>query len=202
MSVPTAISEMSTQIISLKSRADSRRSCRILATRPFAFELRRHLGSQWLHEIKHDGFRIRVTWTSCERLPARFPDPHARNVGLSTAGDHALALRGRESGLEQVEQHVDRESMCPHHRLGATLPARAEQFEGAAAVGIGAAVVVWSSHRCATVISAPARRWIRRAETCDNALGRAARHDHLSNAPAAPEFGAIPARRGGPMISL
>jgi hypothetical protein len=41
-------------------------------------------GSQWLHELKHDGFRIRVTWTSCERLPARFPDPHARNVGLST----------------------------------------------------------------------------------------------------------------------
>jgi hypothetical protein len=68
-------------------------------------------GSQWLHEIKHDGFRIRVTWTSCERLPARFPDPHARNVGLSTAGDHALALRGRESGLEQVEQHVDREAV-------------------------------------------------------------------------------------------
>ena len=111
MSVPTAISEMSSQIIPLKSRADSRRSCRILATRPFAFELRRHLGSQWLHEIKHDGFRIRVTWTSCERLPARFPDPHARNVGLSTAGDQALALRGRESGLEQVEQHVDREAV-------------------------------------------------------------------------------------------
>src|SRR5262249_45647592 len=108
----------------------------------------------------------------CERLPARFGDPHARNVGLSTAVDHALALRGRESGLEQVEQHVDRESVCPHHRLGATLPARGEQFEGAAAVRIGAAVVVWPSHRCATVISAPARRWIRRAETCYNALGR------------------------------
>jgi hypothetical protein len=68
-------------------------------------------GSQWLHELKHDGFRIRVTWTSCERLPARFPDPHARNVGLSNAGDHALALGGRESGLEQVEQHVDREAV-------------------------------------------------------------------------------------------
>jgi hypothetical protein len=50
-----------------------------------------------------------------------------------TAVDHALALRGRESGLEQVEQHVDRESVRPHHRLGATLPARGEQFEGAAA---------------------------------------------------------------------
>src|SRR6476620_988835 len=58
--------------------------------------------------LPHQG---NFTWTSCERLPARFPDPHARNVGLSTAGDQALALRGRESGLEQVEQHVDREAV-------------------------------------------------------------------------------------------
>src|SRR6516162_7511142 len=89
----------------------------------------------------------------CERLPARFRDTHARNIGLATAGDHALALRGRETDLDQFDQHIDREAMCPHHRLGATLPASGEQFEGAAAVRIGAAVAVWPSHRCATMIS-------------------------------------------------
>src|SRR5262249_57448704 len=43
---------------------------------------------------------------------------------------------------------------CPHHCLGATLPASGEQFQGAATVRIGAAVAVWPSHRCATMISA------------------------------------------------
>ena len=61
---------------------------------------------------------------------------------LSTSGDHALALRGRESDLDQFDQHVDREAVCPHHRLGATLPASGEQFEGAAAVRIRAVVPV------------------------------------------------------------
>src|SRR5262249_25189024 len=49
----------------------------------------------------------------CERLPARFRDTHARNIGLSTASDPALALRGRETDLDQFDQHIDREAMCP-----------------------------------------------------------------------------------------
>jgi hypothetical protein len=104
---------MSSQVIRLKSRVDLEGSSRILATRPLEFERRRHLrqpmaARDQARRLPHQG---NFTWTSCERLPARFPDPHARNVGLSTAGDHALALRGRESGLEQVEQHVDREAV-------------------------------------------------------------------------------------------
>jgi hypothetical protein len=39
-------------------------------------------------------------------------------------------------------------------RLGVTVTAPGKQFEGTAAVRIGAAVVVWPSHRCATMISA------------------------------------------------
>jgi hypothetical protein len=45
----------------------------------------------------------------CERLPAGVRDPHAHNVGLSTGRDHALALRGCESGRDQFDHHVDRE---------------------------------------------------------------------------------------------
>jgi hypothetical protein len=94
----------------------------------------------------------------CERLPARVRDPHAHNASLSTVGDHALALRGCESGLDQFDHHVDREPVRTQDRLGVTVTAPCKQFEGAAAVRIGAAVVVWPSHRCATMISAPARR--------------------------------------------
>src|SRR5258708_1848988 len=105
----------------------------------------------------------------CERLPARFRDPHAHNASLSTVGDHALALRGCESGLDQFDHHVDRESVRTQDRLGVTVtapckqfegaaaPVRTQdrlgvtvtapckQFEGAAAVRIGAAGVVWPS---------------------------------------------------------
>ena len=94
----------------------------------------------------------------CERLPAGVRDPHAHNASLSTVGDHALALRGCESGLDQFDHHVDREPVRTQDRLGVTVTAPCKQFEGAAAVRIGAAVVVWSSHRSATMINAPAHR--------------------------------------------
>jgi hypothetical protein len=84
----------------------------------------------------------------CERLPAGVRDPHAHNVGLSTVGDHALALRGCESSLDQFDHRVDREPVRTEDRLGVTVTAPGKQFEGAAAVRIGAAVVVWPSHRC------------------------------------------------------
>ena len=109
----------------------------------------------------------------CERLPAGVRDPHAHNASLSTVGDHALALRGCESGLDQFDHHVDRESVRTQDRLGATVTAPCKQFEGAAAVRIGAAVVVWPSHRCATMINAPARRENRRADEQGN-------HEQLS----------------------
>jgi len=83
----------------------------------------------------------------CERLPAGLRDPHAHNAGLSTVGDHALALRGCESGLDQFDHHVDREPVRSQDRLGVTVTAPGEQFEGAAAVRIGMAIVASGRHR-------------------------------------------------------
>ena len=73
----------------------------------------------------------------CERLPAGVRDPHAHNASLSTVGDHALALRGCESGLDQFDHHVHREPVRTQDRLGVTVTAPGKQFEGAAAVGLG-----------------------------------------------------------------
>src|SRR5215470_13932976 len=77
----------------------------------------------------------------CERLPAGLRDPHAHNVGLSTVSDHALALRGCESGLDQFDHHVEREPVRTQDRLGVTVSAPGKQFEDAAAVKIGTAIV-------------------------------------------------------------
>jgi hypothetical protein len=84
----------------------------------------------------------------CERLPAGVRDPHAHNAALSTVGDHALALRGCESGLDQFDHHVHREPVRTQDRLGVTVTAPGKQFEGAAAVRIGTAIVASGRHRC------------------------------------------------------
>jgi hypothetical protein len=94
----------------------------------------------------------------CERLPAGLRDPHAHNVGLSTAGDHALALRGCESNLDQFDHHVDREPVRTQDRLAVTVTAPGKQFEGPAAVRIGTAIVASGRHRCTVTMSAPTRR--------------------------------------------
>jgi len=93
----------------------------------------------------------------CERLPAGVRDPHAHNAGLSTVGDHALALRGSESGLDQFDHHVHREPVRTQDRLGVPVTAPGKQFEGAAAVRIGTAIVASGRHRCTATISAPTR---------------------------------------------
>jgi hypothetical protein len=94
----------------------------------------------------------------CERLPAGLRDPHAHNVGLSTAGDHALALRGCESNLDQFDHHVDREPVRTQDRLAVTVTAAGKQFEGTAAVRIGTAIVASGRHRCTVTIIAPTGR--------------------------------------------
>ena len=75
-----------------------------------------------------------MPWTSlghpCERLPAGVGDPHAHNVGLSTAGDHALTLRGCEAGLDQFDHHVDRQPVRTQDRLGVTVTAPGQAIRG------------------------------------------------------------------------
>src|SRR5260370_29960509 len=97
----------------------------------------------------------------CESLPARLRDPHAHNVGLTTAGDHALALRGCESGLDQFDHHVDREPVRTQDRLGVTVTAPGKQFEGAAAGRIGTPIVASGRHRSTVTIVAPTRHGAR-----------------------------------------
>jgi hypothetical protein len=73
----------------------------------------------------------------CERLPAGVRDPHAHNVGLSTVGDHALAPRGCESGLDQFDHHVDREPVRAQDRLGVTVTAPASNSRARRRSGLG-----------------------------------------------------------------
>jgi hypothetical protein len=62
-------------------------------------------------------------------FPAGVRDPHAHNVGLLTVGDHALALRGCESGLDQFDHHVDREAVRTQDSLGVTVTAPGKQLD-------------------------------------------------------------------------
>ena len=107
----------------------------------------------------------------CERLPASLRDPHAHNIGLSIVGDHALTLRGCEAGLDQFDHHVHREPVRTQDRLAVTVTARGKQFEGAAAVRIGTAIVASGRHRFHghDYRPDPPRLSRGRVETCHNA---------------------------------
>jgi hypothetical protein len=110
------------------------------------------------HSCRRRGREAELLAHLCERLPTGVRDPHAHNVGLTTAGDYALALRGCESGLDQFDHHVDREPVRAQDRLAVTVTARGKQFEGAAAVRIGAAIVASGRHRGTVTIIDPIRR--------------------------------------------
>jgi hypothetical protein len=116
----------------------------------------------WLRAIGDSAANLFHLGHLCERLPAGVRDPHAHNVGLSTVGDHALTLRGCEAGLDQFDHHVHREPVRTQDRLGVTVTAAGKQFEGAAAVRIGTAIVASGRHRCTVTIIAPTRRETRR----------------------------------------
>jgi hypothetical protein len=65
---------------------------------------------------------------------------HAGNLELLAAGDDALRACRRESGADDLDQQFDREAVrVDQQRLGAAVAAGNEQFERAAAVGLGAA---------------------------------------------------------------
>jgi len=72
-----------------------------------------------------------------ERPPPRLGYPHAGDLDGALAGDHALGVRGREPGMHQIEQLLGRKSVREHQRVSAAVGATGEQFERAAAVGLG-----------------------------------------------------------------
>src|SRR5262245_53573696 len=75
-----------------------------------------------------------------QRPPSCLRDPYPRALDLLTAGDHAFGLGGREPGTDELDQHLDRKSVREHQRLGAAVRGSGEQFEGAATVGLRAAM--------------------------------------------------------------
>src|SRR6478752_4002993 len=72
--------------------------------------------------------------TLAQRLPSRVGDLHANDLDRAVASPHAFGCRGREFGLDQLDQHFAGEAMRQHDRLGAALGAGSEQFEGATAL--------------------------------------------------------------------
>jgi hypothetical protein len=62
-------------------------------------------------------------------------DAKADDLDRAPTGDHALGLRYREPGGDQLDQHVDREPVGEHDGLSAAVAVMFEQFERATAGG-------------------------------------------------------------------
>jgi hypothetical protein len=62
-----------------------------------------------------------------------------RDLDLFAAGDHALVPRRREVCTDQLDHLRDGEPVREHQRFRAAVAAGREQFERAAAVGLGVA---------------------------------------------------------------
>jgi WD40 repeat protein len=80
-----------------------------------------------------------------QRPQSRLGDAHP-HLDRASAGDYALGLRG----ADQINQHLDRETMRDHDRLGAAVAAEGKQFERAAAGGgmdVPARVAAWVAYR-------------------------------------------------------
>jgi hypothetical protein len=54
------------------------------------------------------------------------------------ARDHALGRRDRQPGADKLDHQPDADAVRQHDRLSAAVRRRGEQFERAAAVGLGA----------------------------------------------------------------
>src|SRR2546429_9936258 len=70
-----------------------------------------------------------------QRPPSRLGDPQSGDLDPVIARDHALGRHAREPGADQLDQHLDREAVREHDRLGAAIAAGCEQFERAAVGG-------------------------------------------------------------------
>jgi hypothetical protein len=75
----------------------------------------------------------------CERLPPGLGDLHPRDLDGSAPDDDTLGVRGHDSGLDQLDQQLSRKSIREHQRVGAAVGGGGKEFEGEAAVGLGAA---------------------------------------------------------------
>jgi hypothetical protein len=89
---------------------------------------------------------------SRQRSPPGLGDCHPHNFERASARDHALGCRGRQPSDAQINHLLDGEAVRDHDRFGRAIARRGQQFERAAAVGLGAAAVAaglgaWSTKR-------------------------------------------------------
>src|SRR5262249_4654946 len=74
-------------------------------------------------------------------------DAEADDLDRAPTGDHALGLRYREPGGDQLDQHVDREPVGEHDGLSAAVAIMFEQFERATAGGGRSMLAARRRHR-------------------------------------------------------
>jgi hypothetical protein len=83
----------------------------------------------------------------------RLGDPPATSIVRIARGADALGRRRRES--DQLDHQLDREAVREHDRFGAAVAARGEQFERAAAVGLGVALAAYRLRQASHIATLP-----------------------------------------------
>jgi hypothetical protein len=94
-------------------------------------------------------FRISCSALSAvlrERPPTGRRDLHPGYLDRMAAGMHTLAVGGCESGVDHIDQSLDRNPVCRQYRLGGATGALSKQFERAATLGIGLLARYWLGH--------------------------------------------------------
>jgi hypothetical protein len=72
-----------------------------------------------------------------QRPPPCLRDPHPSDLDRGAAGNDPLGAHAREPGAHKLDHLLDREAVREHDRFGTAVWARGEQFECAAAIGLG-----------------------------------------------------------------
>jgi hypothetical protein len=77
-------------------------------------------------------------------------DAYPRHLDRTATGAHALVVGGCEAGANYVDNQINLEAVSYENRLGATIGVAGEQFERAAALGIGFAAS--NGHACSSFV--------------------------------------------------
>ena len=125
-------------------------------------------------------FRLAVASLPCksaslrQRPPSRLGDLHPRDLDRASAAarNHALAVRSREPSAYKVDHLPDQKVVRPQERPGAAVARSGEQFERAAAVGLGAvATAAGLMHGVVAAVLSRCPKDIRRPDTVRGRTG-------------------------------
>src|SRR5262249_11977748 len=84
-----------------------------------------------------------LLFLSLHHPPSRFGEPQRRDLHLVLVRDDALGRRAREPRAHKLDHLRDGEAVRDHDRFRAAVARRGEQFERAAAIGLGEATGHW-----------------------------------------------------------